>query len=152
MPDDCLVCQEHSGAVPVPGGHLVADDSVIAFHLPPLGADGAAEPPEVYLGYLMVTSRRHAAGFADLDDAEAAAVGQAIARLSRALRELGAERVYVAVIGHHVPHLHVHVVPRWPETPADIRWVEVDSWPGARRGTFDQAAAFTATIGEQLGA
>jgi histidine triad (HIT) family protein len=144
---DCLVCREHRGDVPVPGGHLVADDLVVAFHLPPL-----PDSPQVYLGYLFVTSRRHTPGFADLDATEAAAVGQAIARLSRALRSLGAERVYVVVIGSGVPHLHVHVVPRWPETPPEVRWMDVDTWEGARRGGFEEAERFAATIARQLNA
>ena len=149
MPEACLVCREHSGDVPVPGGLLVADDLVIAFHLPPVDVEGS-QRPDVYLGYLMVTPRRHAPGFADLDESEAAAMGVAIARLSRALRALGADRVYLAVIGHGVPHLHVHLVPRWPETPPDVRWSDVDTWPGARRGTFDEAAALATTISARL--
>lgn len=55
MTEDCLVCQEHRLDVPPPGGHLVSSDEVVAFHVPPW------PPPthDVYLGYLMVTSRRH---------------------------------------------------------------------------------------------
>jgi hypothetical protein len=30
-------------------------------------------------------------------------------------------------------HLHVHLLPRWPETPTDVVWHAVDEWPGARR-------------------
>jgi diadenosine tetraphosphate (Ap4A) HIT family hydrolase len=134
---DCLVCREHRLEVPVPGGHLVADELVVAFHVPPW------PPPaeEVYLGYLLVTARRHVPDFAGLADHEAAAVGVAVSRLSRALRDLGAEHVYVAVVGHGVPHLHVHLLPRWPGTPDDVPWTEVDEWDGARRGSFAAAAA-----------
>lgn len=135
MTEDCLVCREQRLDVPLPGDHLVATEDVVAFHLPPW------PPPakDVFLGYLMVTSRRHAPGFADLTDSESAAVGQWIGRLSRALESLGAERVYVAVVGHGVAHLHVHLVPRWPGTPAELSWLEVDSWEGARRGDFAEA-------------
>ncbi len=135
MASDCLVCREHTLDVPVPGGHLVADDHVVAFHLPPW------PPPsdDVFLGYLMVTSRRHVPGFAQLEADEAASVGRTVRLLSKALEDLGAEKVYVLVVGHGVPHLHVHLIPRWPGTPADVSWQHVDDWGGARRG--DAAAA-----------
>lgn len=146
MADDCLVCREHRLEVPVPGGHLVATDEVVAFHLPPW------PPPaeNVFLGYLMVTSRRHAADFAELTDDESAAVGRCVARLSRALKSLGAERVYVAAVGHGSPHLHVHLVPRWPGTPDDVSWLHVDDWEEARRGSFDEAASFAGRLREAL--
>jgi histidine triad (HIT) family protein len=132
MPDsDCLVCRELTGAYPVPGGLLVADELAAAFHRPPL-----ADDPEPLLGHLLVVPRRHAPGWADLDDAEAAAVGVATARAARALvRVVDPERVYSAVIGHGVPHLHVHLFPRYRGTPADVGWMAVDEWDGAPRGS-----------------
>ncbi|GAA4430257.1 hypothetical protein GCM10023169_33460 [Georgenia halophila] len=144
--DECLVCQEHSGEVRVPGGHLVADDAVVAFHLPPW------PPPahEVYLGYLMVTSRRHVPGFADLSDEESAAVGRWIARLSRALESLGAQRVYVMAVGHGVPHLHVHLLPRWPETPEEVSWLDVGTWRSARKGDAAAASCVTDQVWDRL--
>jgi diadenosine tetraphosphate (Ap4A) HIT family hydrolase len=54
--------------------------------------------------------------------------------------------VYVTTIGHSSNHLHVHLLPRWPGTPADIPWHSVDDWAGARRGDFDQATAFVAHL------
>ncbi|MDX6326601.1 MAG: histidine triad family protein [Nocardioidaceae bacterium] len=133
--------------VPVPGGHLLVDESVVAFHLPPW------PPPahDVFQGYLMVTSRRHVPDMAGLTEDEAAAVGVAVSRLSRALKDLGAQRVYLAVIGDGVPHLHVHLVPRWPGTPAEVPWTEVDQWEGARRGSFEQAAELTGRLRARLG-
>jgi diadenosine tetraphosphate (Ap4A) HIT family hydrolase len=70
--------------VSLPGDHLVSTEDVVAFHLPPW------PPPadDVYLGYLMVTPRRHTADFGELTDRESAAVGQWIARLSRSLKDL----------------------------------------------------------------
>jgi histidine triad (HIT) family protein len=144
--EQCLVCREQRLEVALPGEHLVATDEVVAFHLPPW------PPPaeDVYLGYLMVTPRRHVPGFADLNDTESAAVGQSVARLSRALETLGAVRVYLAVIGHGGSHLHVHLVPRWPGTPETVSWTEVDSWHGARRGDFAAASEMAAQIRRTL--
>lgn len=122
----CLICAEHAGTVDVPGG-LLDDGSVVTFHVPQLDEDS------VYAGHLLVTSKRHVADFAGLDPQESGAVGMAIGKYSRALKSLGAARVYVATIGHRVEHLHVHLLPRWPETPADLPWHRVDEWDGARR-------------------
>jgi histidine triad (HIT) family protein len=87
------------------------------------------------LGHLLVEPRRHAAGLADLTDAEARSVGWWQTRASRALREVaGAEHVYASVIGDGVPHLHVHLLPRFPGTPREYWWTRVEEWPQARRG------------------
>jgi histidine triad (HIT) family protein len=136
MANECLVCREGSGETPVPGGPLQADGLVVAFHVPPLRSD------DVYLGYLMVTTRRHLPAFAGLNRDKAAAVGVAISTWSAALTRAGAERVYVITIGHGIDHLHVHLVPRWPGTPSEIAWHSVDEWPGARRVSFADAAAW----------
>jgi histidine triad (HIT) family protein len=137
----CLVCSEVSGDVPIPGGHLEDSQLVSVFHRPLL-----APAIDVYMGYLFVTTKRHVPGFAGLGSAEAAAVGVAIARWSRALESAGAEHVYVLRIGFNVPHLHVHLVPRWPGTPGDVAWIHVDDWPGARRGDAAQAAEVVAGL------
>lgn len=145
MSDSCLVCDEVTGRLPVPGGLLQKDQHVVAFQSPIV-----APATDVYAGYLFVTPVRHASGFADLDDEEAAAVGVAIARWSRVLEMHGAEHVYVLRVGHGVPHLHVHLIPRWPGTPADVSWMNVDEWPGARRGDFEFAAAFAMALQSSL--
>jgi histidine triad (HIT) family protein len=146
--DACLVCQEHRLEVALPGDHLVATHDVVGFHLPPW------PPPseDVYLGYLMLTPRRHVAGFDDLTDEESRVVGQWIARLTRALKAVGAERVYLAVVGHGVPHLHIHLIPRWPGTPTEVSWLHVDDWDGARRGNFAAATAMAEQVRETLAA
>lgn len=123
--------------MPVPGGFLEDNEHLRVFQSP------IVEPAtDVYVGYLFVTPKRHLAGFSDLNDDEAAAMGLALAHWSRALETAGAEHLYVLRIGHGVPHLHVHLVARWPETPKEVPWLKVDEWPGARRGHLDFATDF----------
>jgi len=136
MDSDCLVCREISGAIEVPGGAILENELVFGFHV--LDVEGTGEP--VYLGYTMVSPKRHAPGLADVTDEEAAALGVASARISRALVAEGADHVFSAVIGTGVPHLHVHLVPRYPDTPRDLPWTQVDEWDGARKGGFDKIA------------
>ena len=126
----CLVCRKHLGEIAVPGGVIYEDDLLYVGHVEL--RDGQAT---AYLGHLLVEPRRHAPGLADLTDVEAAALGALVARVSRALRECaGAEHVYAFVLGDAVPHLHVHVVPRYPGAPREFWGVRVDEWPEAPRG------------------
>jgi hypothetical protein len=69
----------------------------------------------------------------------------AIARWSRALEAIGATHVYVQRVGHGCAHLHVLLLPCWPETPPDISWTDVGNHT-ARRGDD----AFAATIAVEL--
>jgi diadenosine tetraphosphate (Ap4A) HIT family hydrolase len=140
---DCYICRQLRGDAPTPGGVVYEDELVVGVH--------AYEPelnPTPYLGHLLVEPKRHAYGVADLDDAEAAAIGVAVTRVARALKQAeGAEHVYLAVIGHHVPHLHVHLVPRYPRTPREF-WspLTLDESPEARRGGPDQVGAVVARV------
>jgi diadenosine tetraphosphate (Ap4A) HIT family hydrolase len=90
---------------------------------------------DVFLGYLFVQTTRHVRELGDLTEDESAAVGRAAARWSRALQTVtGADHVYAAVIGHHIAHFHLHLIPRHPGTPREYWWTRVDEWPGAPRG------------------
>ena len=106
---------------------------LLVSHLSP-GAPGRDGHP-VYLGHLLVEPRRHAPGLPDLTRAEAERVGWWCTAASQALRVgAGAEHVYAMVIGDQVDHLHVHLLPRYPGTPREYWWDQVDEWPAARRG------------------
>jgi diadenosine tetraphosphate (Ap4A) HIT family hydrolase len=137
---DCLVCREVSGEIEVPGGPVLSSELALAVHIPPLNGG------DVYLGHLLIVTRRHVADFSGLNEPEASEIGVFMSRCSRALQSAGAERVYVATIGHSADHLHVHLLPRWPETPTEIPWHSVDDWEGARRADFTQATSLVEAL------
>ena len=127
---DCLICRKHRGEVDAPGGLLYEDDLIAASHS--LIMDGETES---YLGILFIEPKRHIPGVADLNDEEAKRAGLLVSRLGRALKATeGAEHVYLFVLGHHVPHLHIWLVPRYPGTPREYWGLRVDEWPDAPKG------------------
>jgi len=148
---DCFVCRKHRARGPLlPGGPVAEDDLVLVSHLAVPDA-GGREGSAAYLGHLFVEPLRHAAGLADLADVEAERMGRWAARASRALRDVaGAEHVYAAVVGDGVPHLHLHLLPRYPGTPREYWWTRVDEWPMAPRGGAAEIAALVARLREYL--
>jgi len=134
---DCYVCRKHRGEVMIPGGAIFEDGLFYAGH-----AQIREGQTQAYLGYLMLEPRRHARGIEDLDPTEAARLGPLLGHLARALRESeGAERVYAFIIGEHVPHLHVHLVARYPGAPREYWGPRVDEWPAAPHGGAPEIAA-----------
>ncbi|MGH9228417.1 MAG: HIT family protein [Acidimicrobiales bacterium] len=118
----------------MPGGLVWEDELVVATHRIMVTPKGEAVG-EVYLGHLVVEPRRHAAELADLTDAEASAIGVALARLSGSLMSvLPIEHIYAMVVGDEVPHVHLHLLPRYVGTPREYWWDRVDEWPDAPRG------------------
>jgi diadenosine tetraphosphate (Ap4A) HIT family hydrolase len=75
-------------------------------------------------GWLVVVPARHLLSLADLSADEAAALGPLLAGVSRALVDVtGCRKVYLGLFAEQEDfhHLHVHVVPRHAELPADLR-------------------------------
>jgi histidine triad (HIT) family protein len=144
---DCFVCRKHRDRGPfVPGGAVAEDELILVSHVVTpevLGLDGTI----AYLGRLFVEPLRHASGLADLTDHEARRVGLWCTRATRTLREVsGAEHVYMAVGGDEVPHLHVHLLPRFPGTPREYWGARVNQWPHARRGNTAEIEAFVSEL------
>ena len=81
-------------------------------------------------GYACLVFRRHAVELHDLSDAEGAAFMRDAQRLSAAVhRVTGAVKLNYEVHGNTIPHLHMHVYPRYPADPfeggpIDIRRVQ----------------------------
>lgn len=133
MPDvdeSCFVCRKHRGDEVVPGGAIYEDEIIYLGHAQMREGERTA-----YLGYLMLEPKRHVPGLGHLTDEEAEALGRFAARISRVLMAAeAAEHVYAFVIGDAVPHLHIHLVPRYPGAPRDYWGPRVDEWPEAPRG------------------
>ncbi|WP_020110818.1 HIT family protein [Rhodococcus sp. 114MFTsu3.1] len=144
MNADCLLCLEVEGKIPLPGGVYETPTSV-AFHLP--------EQPsgDVLLGHHLVVPKRHVHDHGGLDENEAEDIGRITRVLSRALSAAGAQRVYVFSVGHSWPHLHVHLVPRWPSVPEEVPWHAVKDEPGSHRVDFATAASFAERVRWNLG-
>lgn len=142
---DCFVCRKHRDQEPVPGGPIYEDSLVYASHV---GKDAEGR---AYLRWCFVEPCRHVPGLGDLTDAEAQSIGWLVARLSRALQaELHAEHVYAFVLGDHVPHLHIHVIPRHPGAPREYWAMRVDEWPEAPRGDEEEIAALVTRLRSRL--
>jgi diadenosine tetraphosphate (Ap4A) HIT family hydrolase len=142
----CLVCRKHRGLEEVAGGAIYDDDLVYVSHAQLWGSER-----EHYLGHLFVEPMRHVPGLADLTEAEAQAIGLWSCRVARALAAAqGVEHVYAFVLGDHVPHLHVHLIGRYPGAPREYWGPRVDEWPGAPRGAAPDIAAVAARIRHHL--
>jgi diadenosine tetraphosphate (Ap4A) HIT family hydrolase len=87
-------------------------------------------------GHSLVMSRRHVAGFFDLDADEQAAILELVNAARRSLdEELRPDGYNVGVNvgaagGQTIPHVHVHVIPRYegdvPDPRGGIRWIFPD--------------------------
>lgn len=68
--------------------------------------------------FYRVVWQAHAAEFSDLDGAQQLRCMQAVAAVERALRDalagLGPLKINLAALGNMVPHLHWHVIARFP--------------------------------------
>jgi histidine triad (HIT) family protein len=135
-PGECLVCDKHAAADP--GIEVHRDDQVYVGHLP--------ASPEAYLGHLFVEPLEHRPGLADLSADQAAAVGTAMRRAAVAMRATGHDHVYAFVFGDAVPHLHVHLLGRYPGAPEEFRGVRVDEWADAPHGDATAVAEYVAAL------
>jgi diadenosine tetraphosphate (Ap4A) HIT family hydrolase len=107
----------------------------------------APSPPGVP-GWMMMISRRHVAGPAHFDDAEARSFGLALRHFERVLEEVtGALRVYTAAMGESSPHFHAHMVPRTAAMPKDAKgWAVFDLERAAKAGELAVDAAEAARV------
>ncbi|PRX96801.1 HIT family protein [Allonocardiopsis opalescens] len=105
--DACVFCRIAAGAGPA---HLVAADAhTLAF----------LDTAPATLGHTIVVPRRHIAAVWDLTDDDGARLAGAVRvtalRLRAALEPDGLTITHStgAAAGQEVPHVHVHLVPRW---------------------------------------
>lgn len=137
----CIGCGIAQGSRAVPGGVLLREAG-FALH--------AAADPTPIRGWLVLTSVRHARAWYDLDENEAAALGPLAARVMRAQRTaLGAEHVYAFAIGDLLHHFHLHLVPRFADTPDRLRGrrcFEATAADALAQGDVERAARAVAAM------
>ena len=139
---DCFICQKHQGLKDIPGGAIFQDELIYSGHAWPQEGD-----EEVYSGGCIVEPKRHVDSWAELSDAEAGRVGVAVRDIARALKQSeGAEHVYVFVLGHHISHLHIWVVPRYPDTPREYWGLQLFEWPQRPLATAGDVAALSSRL------
>ena len=121
--DPCLGCSIVEGRVRPVGGVLLREGGLVLHGL---------AGPSPLAGWLVLSAERHARALYDLDAQATSALGPLAARVMRAQREvLGAEHAYAFAIGDVLRHFHLHLVPRYADTPERLRG----------RGAFDAQPA-----------
>ena len=99
--DDCPIC------VAVATGPAIAELETCRLMM----AEDRAPMP----GYVWLPVRRHVVELHELGDAEGTAFMRDLQRVSRAVAvATGAVKLNYEIHGNTVPHLHVHVFPRYP--------------------------------------
>ncbi len=83
---------------------------------------------QVNPGHVLVATRAHAANVFELDDAQAAAVFRATARVARAVRDAFQPQGVTLFQANgqaalqSVFHFHLHVLPRWENDGMSLAW------------------------------
>lgn len=145
-PETCLLCRKHRREWSTPGGAIYEDELVYISHAQIRDGQDTA-----FIGTLFVEPKRHVDGVEDLTDEEARALGLWSSRTARALKAVThAEHIYLFRFGHHVDHLHLWLVPRYPGTPEEYWGTRVDEWPGAPYGDEAEIAAFCERLRAQF--
>jgi len=74
-------------------------------------------------GYVRVITQKHVKEFSDLSDDEAVNLTMLVKKIEKIIiQTLKPDKVNIASLGNMVPHMHVHIIPRFKNDP----W-----WPGA---------------------
>jgi histidine triad (HIT) family protein len=113
---DCVFCRIVAGQIP--STRVYEDTLVLAF----------MDIGQVNPGHVLVAAKKHAANLFELDDAQAAAVAQASAKIARALKAafnpegLSVYQANGKAAGQTVFHYHVHLVPRHAGDGMELTW------------------------------
>ncbi len=141
--ESCEVCAAFAGQGSWRDLLVHEDELVVLAHVPPSND----EAEDAYAGHLLLLPKRHVESPATLLDAEAERLGLWMAWGTRLLEsEVRAEHVYVVRFGDSWPHLHIHLLPRYPGTPRAYRGMDVREWPDAKR----HGRAEVATLARKL--
>jgi len=113
---DCVFCKIVGGQIP--SSRVYEDEDCVGF----------MDIGQVNPGHVLVAVKRHAQDLYALEDAQAAAVARAVARVARAIRAafapegLSVYQANGAAAGQTVFHYHVHLVPRFANDGMSFTW------------------------------
>jgi histidine triad (HIT) family protein len=116
MMADCVFCKIVAKQIPATVVH--EDEHTLAF----------MDIGQVNPGHVLVAVKKHAENIFALDDAQAAAVFRAAAKVARAIRSafepegLSVYQANGAAAGQTVMHLHIHLVPRHDSDGMALTW------------------------------
>jgi diadenosine tetraphosphate (Ap4A) HIT family hydrolase len=140
---DCMACDVLAGLIEAPGGVIHESEHWSVDHA----------FPRWIRGWLIVKPKRHVEHLAELSPAEAAELGPLIRETAAAVAKvLAPERVYVLSLGEEVHHVHLHVIPRYGELPANVLSLLEQAW-GKRSPwecTGEEAASTAGALREEL--
>ena len=69
--------------------------------------------------FIRIILNKHLAEFTDLTKDEHQQITDEVYRIEKIMREtINPDKINIASLGNYVPHLHIHIIPRW----------EKDSW------------------------
>ena len=104
---DCIFCKIVAGEIPAVT--VLDEELVLAF----MDINPSSQ------GHMLVAPKRHAENIFEITEGDLAAVIKGVKRCANAVKEaLKAEGVTVLQLngrasGQIVPHLHIHIIPRW---------------------------------------
>lgn len=105
-PENCPVCRQD----PMPAGMV---DIVELPH-----SWLSAEPVDCLRGACHLTAKRHVVELFELDEEELLGLMKEVQACARALKEVtGAVKINYEIHGNSLPHLHVHLYPRYRDDP-----------------------------------
>ncbi|MFZ0829694.1 MAG: hypothetical protein WCB18_03125 [Thermoplasmata archaeon] len=111
------------------------------------------EAAPTYLGTIVIQTKRHTdAGLSSLTDEEGERIGELVAQISRAVRELvGASWCYTYCFTEGYQHMHQFVVARHPRMPPEHVRLGAKDWPGAPRGNPEQIRSLASSLAKRVG-
>ncbi len=135
---DCIFCKIVAGEIPTV--KVLDEELVLAF----MDINPASR------GHMLVTPKKHVENIFEISEGDLAAVINGVKRCANAVKEaLKAEGVTVLQLngrasGQVVPHLHIHIMPRWNNDG-----LSVSSWE-MKPGDMEQIKDIAQKVKEHL--
>ena len=101
---DCPLCLD-----PSKGMEMIGDLSITRAYL---------QPSASFRGYCILVLKRHAVEIDDLSLQERSSLMEDVARVAHAIRAVcRPAKLNYEILGNVVPHIHVHIIPRYTTDP-----------------------------------